>query len=135
MITRRQRLGRMMGAVLLISATGLAGAADTGEREARKWRETHQGQPPGQRLSPDERQQLRELRHERQRERFEQADKDGDRALSKDEAAKGAPRLNEKFDDVDANRDGRATPDEIRAFRRERAKLRRIERGGADPRF
>ena len=77
----------------------------------------------------------REQRRERIRERFNDADQDSDRALSRDEAGRAAPRLQENFDNIDANRDGKATPDEIRAFRRERAKMRRIERGGADPRF
>jgi hypothetical protein len=135
MTNRREFVYRAIGAALLILTAETTWAADAGDRDARKWRDSQQGQPPGQKLNPEERRELRDLRRERLRERFEEADKDGDRALSKDEAARTAPRLRDKFDNIDSNRDGRATPDEIRAFRRERAKQRRIERGEADPRF
>ena len=86
-------------------------------------------------MSPEERRDVREMRREKMRERFDEADKDGDRALNRDEAGRVAPRLQENFDNVDANKDGKASQEEIRAFRRERAKMRRIERGGVDPRF
>ncbi len=135
MTTRREFVYRAIGAALLILTAETTWAADAGDRDTRKWRDSQQGQPPGQKLNPEERRELRDLRRERQRERFDEADKDGDRALSKDEAARSAPRLRDKFDTIDSNRDGQATPDEIRAFRRERAKQRRIERGEADPRF
>lgn len=135
MTTRREFVCRAIGAALLILTAETTWAADSGDRETRKWRESQQGQPPDQKLTRDERRELRELRRERMRERFENADKDGDRALNKDEAARVAPRLRDNFDNIDSNRDGRATPDEIRTFRRERAKNRRIERGQEDPRF
>ena len=126
---------RVIGAALLILAAETTWAADSGDRETRKLRESQQGQPAGQKLTPEDRRELRELRREKLRERFDEADKDGDRALSKDEAERSAPRLRENFDNIDSKRDGRATADEVRALRRERAKMRRIERGGADPRF
>ena len=119
---------RAIGAALLILMAVTSWAADPNDRDERKWRDTHQGKPPIGNMSPEQ-------RRERIRERFNDADQDRDRALSRDEAGRAAPRLQENFDNIDANRDGKATPDEIRAFRRERAKMRRIERGGADPRF
>ena len=133
MTTRREFVCRAVGTTLLMLMAATTWAADPAD--ARKFREPQQGQPPGPKLSPDDRRELREMRRERQRERFDEADRDHDRALSKDETAKVAPRLHDKFEDIDSNRDGRATPDEIRSFKRERAKMRRIERGGADPRF
>lgn len=135
MTTCREFWHRVIGVALLIFVAETTSAADRGDREASKWRESEQGQPPGQKLTPGERRELRELRRERMRERFDNADKDGDRALNKDEAARVAPRLRDNFDNIDSNRDGRATPDEIRTFRRERAKTRHIERGQRDPRF
>jgi hypothetical protein len=133
MTTRREWVHRAIGVALLILMAETTWAA--GPADAHEFRVAQQGQPPGPKLSPEDRRELREIRRERQQERFERADKDGDRALSKDEAAKVAPRLRDNFDNIDSNRDGRATPDEIRSFKRERAKTRRIERGGADPRF
>lgn len=126
---------RAIGAALLILMAVTSWAADPNDREERKWRDTHQGKPRIGNMSPEERREIREQRREKIRERFNDADQNSDRALSRDEAGRAAPRLQENFDNIDANRDGKATPDEIRTFRRERAKMRRIERGGADPRF
>lgn len=126
MNTCGENVRRAIGAALLIVMAATSWAADT-DRE--KFRD---GKPPA--MSPDERREIREMRRERMREKFEAADKNGDHALSREEAGRATPRLRENFDNVDANKDGRATPDEIRAFRRERAKMRRIERGEADPR-
>lgn len=46
--------------------------------------------------------------------RFKSADKNGDGFLSKDEAA-ALPRLARHFDDLDTNKDGMLTPEEIEA--------------------
>jgi len=51
-------------------------------------------------------------------EEFRSADADGDGTLSRDEAERAAPRLSRQFDVIDANRDGRISPEEIRAHRR-----------------
>jgi hypothetical protein len=48
-------------------------------------------------------------------ERFKKADANGDGALSRAEAEKGMPRLARHFDELDANRDGQVTPDELQA--------------------
>jgi Ca2+-binding EF-hand superfamily protein len=50
-------------------------------------------------------------------ERFKHADTDGDGAISRAEAEKQAPRLAKKFDEIDANKDGKLTQDELRAYR------------------
>ncbi len=50
-------------------------------------------------------------------ERFRHADADGDGAISRAEAVKHAPRLAKKFDQIDANKDGKLTQDELRAYR------------------
>lgn len=48
-------------------------------------------------------------------ERFRAADKDGDGALTKEEAkAAGLGRIVEHFDRIDANKDGKITIDELR---------------------
>jgi len=55
---------------------------------------------------------------------FNKADADGDGALSRAEAAKGMPRIARKFDAMDANRDGKLTLDEMRAWFRARREAR-----------
>ena len=50
-------------------------------------------------------------------ERFKHADTDGDGAISRAEAEKNAPRLAQKFDQIDSNKDGKLTQDELRAYR------------------
>jgi len=50
-------------------------------------------------------------------ERFKHADTDGDGAISRAEAGKHAPRLAQKFDLIDGNKDGKLTQDELRAYR------------------
>ncbi|HUL96956.1 MAG TPA: EF-hand domain-containing protein [Usitatibacter sp.] len=56
-------------------------------------------------------------REERAAERFKRLDTDGDGRLSRAEAQAGAPRLAEHFDEIDANKDGFITPDELKAAR------------------
>ena len=53
-------------------------------------------------------------------ERFKHADADGDGAISRAEAEKHAPRLAKKFDQIDSNKDGKLTQDELRAYREAR---------------
>ena len=67
------------------------------------------------------------------RERVE-ADENQDRALNRDEAQKHFPRLGKRFDQIDGNRDGIITRDEVRAFRDARAKARVWAGEGDDPR-
>lgn len=47
--------------------------------------------------------------------RFKRLDADGDGGVSKAEAEKGAPHLAEHFAEIDANQDGKLTPDEMRS--------------------
>ena len=49
-------------------------------------------------------------------EHFRRADADGDGALTRAEADEALPRLGAKFDRIDANRDERLTPDELRRY-------------------
>lgn len=62
--------------------------------------------------------------------RFKQADSDGNGTLSREEAAKGMPRLAKNFDAIDTSKDGQLSPDEIRAYMRDRMKSRK---GGQGP--
>jgi Ca2+-binding EF-hand superfamily protein len=48
-------------------------------------------------------------------QRFAAADKDGDGALTREEA-KGMPRVSAHFDEIDANHDGKVTTTEILSF-------------------
>jgi len=57
-------------------------------------------------------------------ERFKHADTDGDGAISRAEADKHAPRLAQKFDLIDSNKDGKLTQDELRAYREARRKTK-----------
>ncbi|HEY8099695.1 MAG TPA: EF-hand domain-containing protein [Burkholderiaceae bacterium] len=59
----------------------------------------------------------RHEKHEKFEEKFKAADKDGDGALSKEEAqAANMPHLLKDFDAIDTNKDGKLTPDELHAF-------------------
>jgi Ca2+-binding EF-hand superfamily protein len=55
-------------------------------------------------------------------ERFKHADTDGDGAISRAEAETHAPRLAQKFDQIDSNKDGKLTQDELRAYRESKRK-------------
>ena len=48
-------------------------------------------------------------------ERWKAADKNGDGKLSREEAA-ALPRIAKHFDEIDANKDGFITPEELKAF-------------------
>jgi Ca2+-binding EF-hand superfamily protein len=62
----------------------------------------------------------RDGRQAKAAERFQHADTDGDGAISRAEAEKHAPRLAKKFDQIDGNKDGKLTQDELRAYREAR---------------
>jgi Ca2+-binding EF-hand superfamily protein len=73
---------------------------------------------PGARPDPERMRQMFE-------QRFRKADRDGDGALTRAEAAEGMPMLARDFDRIDANADGRITPDELRAaMEKRRAQMR-----------
>ena len=74
------------------------GQLSRGELQA--WKKAHKGE-----------------RHAKAAERFRHADTDGDGAISRVEAEKNAPRLAKKFDQIDTNKDGKLTEDELRAYR------------------
>ncbi len=70
-------------------------------------------------------------RHGDAKQRFLDADGNGDGKLSRDEA-QAMPRLAKHFDDVDGNRDGYITRDELRAAHA-RMKEARAKRQGQPP--
>lgn len=76
-------------------------------RELRAWKKAHRGE-----------------RQAKAAQRFRHADTDGDGAISRAEAEQHAPRLARRFDRIDGNRDGKLTPDELRAYRETRRGLK-----------
>lgn len=68
-------------------------------------------------LAQDEVNAARASMHERMRERggehWKAADKDADGAISRSEAEAGMPMLWKRFDQLDANKDGKVTRDEM----------------------
>ncbi len=62
----------------------------------------------------------RSSRREAARSKFDQyfraADRDGDGALSRDEARQGMPRLVSKFERIDTDHDGKITREEIQTY-------------------
>ena len=68
------------------------------------------------------REKMHDKMRDRMQERWKAADKDGDGALSKAEVdAAKMSHLSRDFDKLDKNKDGKLTPDEIRAMMPERA--------------
>ena len=79
--------------VLLVTALGGCAAARAGDRGGR-----------------------REAAIEKLHEKFQSADADHDGFLSRDEVAKGMPRLAAHFDDADTDRDGKLSQAEVGAY-------------------
>lgn len=65
-------------------------------------------------------QKCQQERQARAEEHFRKADVDGNGMLSRAEAEKGMPRLAHRFDDIDADRDGQLSRDEMVAARKAR---------------
>ncbi|WP_426395620.1 EF-hand domain-containing protein [Ralstonia sp. R-29] len=83
--------------------------------ELAAWHKAHKGE-------------MREKMAERFDAKFKAADKDGDGALTKEEAQAGMPHLAKKFDQIDANHDGKVTEDEIRAYMKARHDARKAQK-------
>ena len=70
-------------------------------------------------LTPDELRAAHEHRFAAMKERFDEqfkaADKNGDGSLSKEEAEQGMPMLAKHFDEIDTNKDGLVSVDELKA--------------------
>lgn len=60
--------------------------------------------------------ELTKARRDAMRAKFAFLDSDGDRALSLAEIGSEAPRLAQRFGEMDKNRDGQLVPEEMRAF-------------------
>jgi hypothetical protein len=99
------------------------------QEERRELRQQRQEQ------NDEARRQQREPGDEvRRQQREREADENQDRALNRAEAQRHFPRLGKRFDDIDGNRDGVITREEVRAFRDARAKARVWAGEGDDPR-
>ena len=83
--------------------------------ELAAWHKAHKGE-------------MREKMAQRFDAKFKAADKDGDGALTKEEAQAGMPRLAKNFDQIDANHDGKVTEDEIRAYMKARHDARKAQK-------
>jgi len=55
-------------------------------------------------------------RAQKMQERLKAADKNGDGKISREEAAASLPRLAKHFDEIDTNKDGFITKEEMKAF-------------------
>jgi Ca2+-binding EF-hand superfamily protein len=74
--------------------------------------------------------EMRAKMQQRMQENFKKADKDGDGALSRAEVDAGMPRMAKDFDAIDANKDGKITQDEMRAFGEKRRAEMQSQRSG-----
>ena len=87
--------------------------------ELAAWHKAHKGEMRGE---------MREQMAQRFDAKFKAADKDGDGALTKEEAQAGMPHLAKNFDQIDANHDGKITEDEIRAYMKARHDARKAQK-------
>ena len=76
----------------------------------------HDGQVTAEELQAFH-QKMQAARRQKAADRFKNVDTDGDGRISRAEAQAGAPRLAAHFDEIDANKDGFITPDELKAAR------------------
>lgn len=65
--------------------------------------------------------------------KWKKADVDGDGTVSRAEADKAMPRLAQHFDEIDANKDGKITQDELAAARARHHRSRQPANPGATP--
>lgn len=72
----------------------------------------------------ESRRELNKARREAMRARFIFLDSNGDEALTLAELGGDAPKLTEHFTQIDANRDGRLVPEEMRAHARAQREAR-----------
>jgi Ca2+-binding EF-hand superfamily protein len=60
----------------------------------------------------------KQARHARGKDWWKKVDADGDGSISREEADTNAPRLAKDFTQIDANADGKITPEELKAARK-----------------
>ncbi len=136
---RPARRGRAWAAFAFVLLCGLTQTALAEQGERPFWRGNKDLREQRQQLREERRQQRQEQFGERGEEvrRLQRERDDGahqGQALNRDEAQKRFPRLGKRFDQIDGNRDGMITRDEVRAFRDARAKARVWAGEGDDPR-
>lgn len=68
-------------------------------------------------------------RKQKAEERYSKADIDKDGAISREEAGKGLPKLAKNFDAIDANKDGKASKEEIKTYHQARMQKMREKKG------
>lgn len=96
-----------------------AGAIERAERHFEKLDGNKDGFVTTEEMS-EARAAKRAKMRERMEARFKSADTDGDGAISKAEAEAGMPMLNRRFASIDADANGKLTPEELRAHHAKR---------------
>lgn len=78
--------------------------------------------------------QMKKNMKQQAKERFKAADKDGDGALTKEEAqAANLKRVVAHFDEIDANKDGKVSPEELKAFMVKKHQQKKAEKASQAP--
>lgn len=68
-------------------------------------------------------------RKQKAEEKFSKADTDHDGNISREEAGKGLPRIAKNFDAIDANKDGKASKEEIKTYHQAQMQKMREKKG------
>jgi len=77
----------------------------------------------------DRQQDRKQERKQRAEEKFSKADADHDGSLSRDEAGKGSPGIAKNFEAIDANKDGKASKEEIKTYHQAKMQKMREKKG------
>ncbi len=112
----------LLGAVALLSSGVPSSAAETAVTPPRQnslEERINQAYPDREQVE-SRRKQMRA----RMREKLQRADQNGDGSISRAEAERDLPGVARHFDQIDVNRDGIISRDELRAAREKRRELR-----------
>ena len=77
----------------------------------------------------DRQQDRKQERKQRAEEKFSKADTDRDGSLNREEAGKGSPGIAKNFEAIDANKDGKASKEEIKAYHQAKMQKMREKKG------